>query len=186
MWRYPASSAQVTARSHSGPSGTCQTPSPSSGIRLPSSSARTRSSACMLVSFSFAATTAGLPRRRVHDAGQRRGAGELRGHRVDALLRVGVVGQRRALGPPLGLLEAERALEVALERLLGLAVAVERPHELRVAERQRVAGLAVVAPGVPGVPGLAVAVHQLLHQLALDALRQPGGPELAGRAPEVG
>src|SRR5437763_15933046 len=45
MWRYPNSSAQRTASTHSGPLGTCQTPRPSSGIRLPSASVRTHPSA---------------------------------------------------------------------------------------------------------------------------------------------
>src|SRR5215469_6589184 len=40
MCRYPSSSAARTASTHSGPSGTCQTPSPSRGISLPSASVR--------------------------------------------------------------------------------------------------------------------------------------------------
>src|SRR3954452_14211081 len=40
MWREPSSSAQRTAFSHSGPSGTCQTPRPSTGIWLSSASTR--------------------------------------------------------------------------------------------------------------------------------------------------
>jgi hypothetical protein len=54
-------------------------------------------------------------------------------------------------------------------RLIGLTVAVERPHQLRLAERQVVcvSGLAVVATRVPGVPGLAVAVQVPVRLLVL-------------------
>ena len=45
MWRYPSSSAARTACTHAGPSGTCQTPSPSSGITVPSARTRPRPSA---------------------------------------------------------------------------------------------------------------------------------------------
>ena len=44
MWRYPTSSAARTACAHSGPSGTCHTPSPSSGITVPSARTRPRPS----------------------------------------------------------------------------------------------------------------------------------------------
>src|SRR6266446_3452530 len=43
--RYPSSSAQRTASTHSRRLGTCQTPSPTSGISLPSASMRTLPSA---------------------------------------------------------------------------------------------------------------------------------------------
>src|ERR1700729_3752939 len=40
MCRYPASSAQRTARSHPAPSETCHTPNPSTGITVPSAKVR--------------------------------------------------------------------------------------------------------------------------------------------------
>src|SRR6266567_3736616 len=45
MRRYPSSSAQRTAFTHSGPLGICQTPRPSMGIWLPSARMRARPSA---------------------------------------------------------------------------------------------------------------------------------------------
>src|SRR4051794_35844888 len=87
----------------------------------------------------------------VDHAGDRRGAAELAGHRIHAVLRVGQLGERPALVALVGFVDGHVALEVGLQALVGLAVAVERPHQLRLAEREPVARLAVVAPGVPGV-----------------------------------
>src|ERR671918_873174 len=95
----------------------------------------------------------------IDDAGERRRAVELVGHRVDAVLRMRQLGESPPLSALVGLVDAHLLLEVVPEALVGLAVAIERPHQLRVAQRQPIAGLAVVAAGVPGVPRLAVAVH---------------------------
>ena len=67
----------------------------------------------------------------------------------------------------------------ATRRRVGLAKPAERPRQYRLAERQRVAGHAAVR-GVPGVPGLAVAVHLAAHQFLLRHLRQARRHQLAG------
>src|SRR4051794_30094586 len=79
-----------------------------------------------------------------------------------------------------GLVGVHGPLEVEAQRLVGLAVAVERPHQFRIAERESITGRPVVAPGVPRMPGLAVAVDQLREEGVLGRLRQAGRDELAG------
>jgi hypothetical protein len=61
-----------------------------------------------------------------------------------------------------------------------LALAVERPGQHRLAQRQGVAPHAVIT-GVPNVPGFSVAVHLAAYQLVPGHLGQARGDELAGK-----
>src|SRR5690606_33498591 len=98
-----------------------------------------------------------LARGYVHHAGDRRGAGEPVFQRIDSRLRTGQLHQLLPLAVLFIRVDAHGVVTMLLQRLVALPFPVEGPHQHRLPQRQVVAGLAVVTPGVPGVPGLAIA-----------------------------